>query len=154
MPLRTRDGDIYAALRDCHIALSLDPNHAKALFRQARCLYELRWCQEALSCMNHFKERFPDQAQGNAAKMLERDIRAAAFAETEGRPEQILYTCFFYSVWTQCGDFLPRSNGSRWGCDFRTDERLASVSYLTVLSPFTPKFKEYILPTVQREMYE
>ena len=79
-----RDGDVYAALRDCHRALRLDPNHTKAHFRQARCLYELQWFQEALTCLNHFKLKFPDQAEGNAAKTLERDIRAAAFAETEG----------------------------------------------------------------------
>lgn len=80
---RAWDGDIYAALRDCHRALGLDPNHTKAHFRQARCLYELRWFQEALSCLNNFKLKFPEQAEGNAAKTLERDIRAAAFAETE-----------------------------------------------------------------------
>ena len=79
-----RDGDVYAALRDCHRALQLDPNHTKAHFRQARCLYELQWFQEALTCLNHFKLKFPEQAEGNAAKTLERDIRAAAFAETEG----------------------------------------------------------------------
>ncbi|XP_015764226.1 PREDICTED: WD and tetratricopeptide repeats protein 1-like isoform X1 [Acropora digitifera] len=80
---RAWDGDVYAALRDCHKALRLDPNHTKAHFRQARCLYELQWFQEALTCLNHFKLKFPDQAEGNAAKTLERDIRAAAFAETE-----------------------------------------------------------------------
>jgi WD and tetratricopeptide repeat-containing protein 1 len=80
-----RDGDIYAALCDCHIALGLDPHHTKAHFRKARCLYELRWCQEALSCLNQFKEKFPEQADGTAARTLERDIKAAAFAETEGR---------------------------------------------------------------------
>ncbi|EDO29936.1 predicted protein [Nematostella vectensis] len=86
---RSWEGDVYAALRDCHKALTLDPNHTKAHFRQARCLYELRWCQEALSCLNHFKERFPDQAEGSAARSLERDIRAAAFAETqEKEPEE------------------------------------------------------------------
>lgn len=79
-----RDGDIYAALRDCYRALGLDPNHTKAHFRQARCLYELHWFQEALSCLNHFKLKFPEQAEGSAAKTLERDIRAAAFAETCG----------------------------------------------------------------------
>lgn len=84
---RAWDGDIYAALRDCHRALRLDPNHTKAHFRQARCLYELRWFQEALSCLNNFKLKFPEQAEGNAAKTLEKDIRAAAFAETE-EPEE------------------------------------------------------------------
>lgn len=79
---RAWDGDIYAALRDCYRALGLDPNHTKAHFRQARCLYELHWFQEALSCLNHFKLKFPEQAEGSAAKTLERDIRAAAFAET------------------------------------------------------------------------
>lgn len=80
----TRDGDIYAALRDCHIALGLDPHHTKAHFRKARCLYELRWCQEALYCLDQFKTKFPEQADGNAAKTLEREIKAAAYAETEG----------------------------------------------------------------------
>ena len=34
--------------------------------------------------MNNFKVKFPEQAEGTAAKTLEKDIRAAAFAETEG----------------------------------------------------------------------
>lgn len=29
----SRDGDIYAALRDCKITLLLDPEHVKAHFR-------------------------------------------------------------------------------------------------------------------------
>jgi hypothetical protein len=28
-----RDGDVYAAMRDCHTALQLDPDHMKAHFR-------------------------------------------------------------------------------------------------------------------------
>jgi len=31
--MTNRDGDVYAAMRDCHTALQLDPDHMKAHFR-------------------------------------------------------------------------------------------------------------------------
>ncbi|CAL1543216.1 unnamed protein product [Lymnaea stagnalis] len=80
---RKWDGDLYAALRDCYLALTLDPHHMKAHFRLARCLFELAWSQEAFDCLNHFKHRFPDYAKSHACETLDRDIKAAIFSQTE-----------------------------------------------------------------------
>ena len=81
--LHFRDGDMYAALRDCHNALRLDLNHLKAHFRLAKCLNELCWPKEAYECLNHFKTKFPDYATSRACEQLDKDIRAAIFAKTE-----------------------------------------------------------------------
>ncbi|GFN97618.1 WD and tetratricopeptide repeats protein 1 [Plakobranchus ocellatus] len=78
-----RDGDQYAALRDCYQALTLDPSHMKAHFRLARCLHELSWSQEAFECLRLFKQQFPDYAKSPACETLDRDIKAAIFSQTE-----------------------------------------------------------------------
>ncbi|CAG5126463.1 unnamed protein product [Candidula unifasciata] len=84
---RKWDGDLYAALRDCYQALTLDPHHMKAHFRLARCLHELGWSQEAFECLNLFKLRFPDYAKSHACETLDRDIKAALFSRTEDSEE-------------------------------------------------------------------
>ncbi|XP_025099110.1 WD and tetratricopeptide repeats protein 1-like [Pomacea canaliculata] len=81
---RKWDGDLYAALRDCHTALSIEPNHMKAHFRMARCLHELGWVQEAYDCLNIFKTKFPDYATSHACQALERDIKAVLFSKVNG----------------------------------------------------------------------
>ncbi|WAR08495.1 WDTC1-like protein [Mya arenaria] len=85
---RKWDGDIYAALRDCHMALRLDLNHLKAHFRLAKCLNELSWCTEAFECLKHFKSKFPDYATSRACEQLDKDIRAAMFARTESEEKK------------------------------------------------------------------
>ncbi|CAI9718792.1 and tetratricopeptide repeats 1-like [Octopus vulgaris] len=80
---RKWDGDLYAALRDCHSALQLDLNYLKAHFRLARCLYELSWPQEAHDCLQQFKSKFPDYARNSACETLDRDIKAAMFSKTD-----------------------------------------------------------------------
>ncbi len=50
-----RDGDVYAALRDCHTTVQLDPSHFKAHFRLARCLFELKQIPEARGCLELFR---------------------------------------------------------------------------------------------------
>ncbi|XP_024081952.1 WD and tetratricopeptide repeats protein 1-like isoform X1 [Cimex lectularius] len=67
-------GDTYAALRDCIVALSYDPNNVKAFFRLSRCLFELAWYAEAQASLNNFKQRFPNHAKTVACQALERDI--------------------------------------------------------------------------------
>lgn len=79
-----RDGDLYAALCDCHQALHLEHNHMKAHFRMARCLYELGWVQEAFDCLQVFKSKFPDYGNSQACNALDRDIRAVIFSRVEG----------------------------------------------------------------------
>jgi len=68
---------MYAALRDCGMAIKLDPNHLKAHFRLAKCLFELSWTAEALECLLHFKSKFPDYVTSHACEALEKDIRAS-----------------------------------------------------------------------------
>lgn len=82
---RKWDGDLYSALRDCHSALHLDPNHLKAHFRLARCLYELSWPQEAFDCLQQFKSKFPDYAKSNACEALDKDIKAAIYSKTDDK---------------------------------------------------------------------
>ncbi|XP_066285635.1 WD and tetratricopeptide repeats protein 1-like [Branchiostoma lanceolatum] len=77
------DGDIYSALRDCHTALSIDPNHIKAHFRLARCLHELQWTKESLDCLNQFRGRFPEHAHSQACDMLDKDIKASLFSKSD-----------------------------------------------------------------------
>ncbi|XP_064627626.1 WD and tetratricopeptide repeats protein 1-like [Lineus longissimus] len=77
------DGDLYAALRDCHAAIHADQNHLKAHFRLARCLYELSWTKEAADCLLYFKNKFPDYAKNPACEALDRDISAAIHCRTE-----------------------------------------------------------------------
>ncbi|XP_078483013.1 WD and tetratricopeptide repeats protein 1-like [Ciona intestinalis] len=74
---RNWDGDIYAALRDCYKALLLNPNHVKANFRLARCLYELRWLTEAQKCLKDLKNNFPDFRNSRALAVLEKDVKIA-----------------------------------------------------------------------------
>lgn len=85
---RAWDGDMYAALRDCHVSLQLEADYVKAHLRLARCLYELRWTKEALDCLQAFKARFPDCALGQACQALDRDIKAAIFSKTDNDSEE------------------------------------------------------------------
>uniref|UniRef100_A0A1B6D964 WD and tetratricopeptide repeats protein 1 n=1 Tax=Clastoptera arizonana TaxID=38151 RepID=A0A1B6D964_9HEMI len=71
-------GDMYAALRDCHTTLLLDPNHIKALFRLARCLYELKWSDKAKACLQAFTAKYPSHANSKAFRALENDINLLA----------------------------------------------------------------------------
>lgn len=73
---RKWDGDIYAALKDCHEALQLDRDFFRAYFRLIRCLYDLRRYQEAYQCYEQFKLKFPEQANASPACLnLEKEIK-------------------------------------------------------------------------------
>ncbi|KAG8298602.1 WD and tetratricopeptide repeats containing protein [Homalodisca vitripennis] len=78
-----RDGDMYAALRDCHTTLLLDPNHVKAFFRLARCLNELHWTDKARQCLESFKLRFPNHVNSHACRALEKDIYLSGISTSE-----------------------------------------------------------------------
>lgn len=67
-------GDCFEALRDCHIALRLDPKYMKAHFRLARALLEIKQLTLSSNSLQEFKARFPDHANDQFVKMLEQDI--------------------------------------------------------------------------------
>ena len=92
-----RDGDLYAALRDCHSAIQLDSNHLKAHFRLAKCLFELSWSKEALDCLQNFKCKFPDSASTTACRALDRDIRDAIISSSK-TGKMIVYMAAILSV--------------------------------------------------------
>ncbi|XP_057690774.1 WD and tetratricopeptide repeats protein 1 isoform X1 [Corythoichthys intestinalis] len=73
---RKWDGDHYDALKDCLKALTINPEHLKAHFRLARCLFELKYVSKAVQCLDDFKEKFPDQAHSSACDALDKDIKA------------------------------------------------------------------------------
>jgi len=54
-----RDGDIYCALIDCEVALSLEPTHKKSQYRRILCLYELGWLEEAQEMMHAYQVLYP-----------------------------------------------------------------------------------------------
>ena len=88
---RNWDGDLYAALRDCHAALkgeTLPSIKCKAHFRLAKCLYELQWTDEALYCIERFKDAFPDHAAKPPCETLSRDIKATLFGFKESQESQ------------------------------------------------------------------
>ncbi|XP_061676434.1 WD and tetratricopeptide repeats protein 1 [Syngnathoides biaculeatus] len=80
---RKWDGDDYDALKDCLKALTLNPEHLKAHFRLARCLFELKYVSEAQDCLSDFKGKFPEQAQSSACSALDKDIKAFLKTQTE-----------------------------------------------------------------------
>ena len=93
-----RDGDVYAALRDCHSAIERDNNHLKAHFRLARCLHQLAWPQEAFDCLQRFKSKFPDYANSQACETLDREIKAAIYSRTENGEIWIGLDNFFVCI--------------------------------------------------------
>ncbi|XP_052865980.1 WD and tetratricopeptide repeats protein 1 [Anopheles cruzii] len=67
-------GDVYAAIRDCHTALALDPHYVKAHFRLARALLKMGQLQESLLCLEELIRRFPSYAKNPGVLMLDKDI--------------------------------------------------------------------------------
>ncbi|KAI4489570.1 hypothetical protein M0802_011007 [Mischocyttarus mexicanus] len=70
-------GDTYAALRDCRTTLLLDPQHVKAHFRLARCLFDLNRSVEAEKVIKNFLYKFPEYSSNSACKALKMDIKEA-----------------------------------------------------------------------------
>ena len=84
---RAWDGDVYAALRDCLTALTLDPGHVKAHLRLVQCLVDLDWLTEATRCLENFKIRHPEFIKSKAFTQLQGDLQAAK-AKKETKPNK------------------------------------------------------------------
>ncbi|XP_055378898.1 WD and tetratricopeptide repeats protein 1 [Condylostylus longicornis] len=67
-------GDVYAAIRDCHKALNLDPSYIKAHFRLARALFFLGKTKEADECLTELIKRFPSYESNHGVMMLKKEI--------------------------------------------------------------------------------
>ncbi|ESO93249.1 hypothetical protein LOTGIDRAFT_189887, partial [Lottia gigantea] len=121
---RKWDGDLYAALRDCHCALKLEPTHLKAHFRLARCLFELSWASEAFQCLQEFKAMFPDYAKSHACEALDRDIKAEIYSQTDAEKQQAVTISEQEKQWTsQAYDYEYRFCGH---CNTTTDIKEAN----------------------------
>ena len=81
---RKWDGDVYAALRDCYRAVSMDPNHLKAHLRLCRCLLELGWIDQASTAIEAFQRQFPEHSQVSACQTLIKDVYDARSEDKEG----------------------------------------------------------------------
>ncbi|ETN62216.1 wd and tetratricopeptide repeat protein [Anopheles darlingi] len=67
-------GDVYAAIRDCHTALALDPYYVKAHFRLARALLKQGNVEDSMTCLEELIRRFPSYAKNPGVLMLDKDI--------------------------------------------------------------------------------
>ncbi|XP_050084716.1 WD and tetratricopeptide repeats protein 1 [Anopheles aquasalis] len=67
-------GDVYAAIRDCHTALALDPYYVKAHFRLARALLKQGNVLDSMTCLEELMRRFPSYAKNPGVLMLDKDI--------------------------------------------------------------------------------
>lgn len=74
---RNWHGDLYAALKDCEIALKLDPTYMKAHFRMTRALYELGFWNEAYHSLCELKRRFPGDTNNKQTNKLTNDIETS-----------------------------------------------------------------------------
>ncbi|XP_055637700.1 WD and tetratricopeptide repeats protein 1 isoform X2 [Toxorhynchites rutilus septentrionalis] len=81
-------GDVYAAVRDCHRALRLDPHYVKAHFRLARALLKLGQLQDASICLAELMKRFPSYAKNHGVLMLDKDIEAAIEKQKQRQRER------------------------------------------------------------------
>lgn len=70
-------GDFYAALKDCVTALKLEPNHMKAHFRLAVCLYELNKLKDSKMYLEQFTKKYPSYKNSAAYKVLHNGLLEA-----------------------------------------------------------------------------
>lgn len=80
-------GDIYAGLRDCQMALQLDPTYLKAHFRLTRALFQLGYVSEASECLHELQNRFPNQAKHKGVELLSKDIQMEQTKSASATPE-------------------------------------------------------------------
>ncbi|KAF8785368.1 WD and tetratricopeptide repeats protein 1 like protein [Argiope bruennichi] len=93
------DGDHYAAIRDCYIAMKLDPDYLKAHFRLAQCLHKLRWVKEALECLTAIRLKFPEYAKTKSFESFETDVKVACFADMDIERVDTEMPCFPSIFW-------------------------------------------------------
>ena len=71
---RNWDGDLYAALRDCYTALSLEHDYLKVHLKLVRVLLDLKWEKEAAAAFESLKIRYPEEAKSQTGLKLERAV--------------------------------------------------------------------------------
>jgi len=129
---RAWDGDTYAALRDCLLAMGLDPGHVKAHLRLAQCLMDLEWLAEADQCLENFKLRHPEFIKSKAFSHLLRDLNVAKDKIKPGKGKSKLRTLPSASspVLSQysAADFLRTSDDGQDDTDMDTDDNEDSDS--------------------------
>lgn len=82
-------GDKYAALKDCHSALQLDPSYIKAHFRLARALLDLGRVEDASACLEELLIRFPSCSKNHGVMMLKKDIMEFKGGKPQGPFEEV-----------------------------------------------------------------
>lgn len=91
-------GDVYAALKDCVTALKLDPNHMKAHFRLAVCLYELGKLKDSKIYLDQFTTKYPSYKTSVAYKCLNYDLSNALHKNKDESDGNYLITIFVFYI--------------------------------------------------------
>lgn len=78
-----RDGDTYAALKDCVTALKIDPNQIKPFHRLVRCLLDLGHIVLADQASKLLKEKFPQQINTTSFSTLLVEVQKKLKLEEE-----------------------------------------------------------------------
>ncbi|XP_054722038.1 WD and tetratricopeptide repeats protein 1-like [Uloborus diversus] len=81
---RAWDGDFYAAVRDCHVAMKLDPNYLKVHFRLIQCLHKLGWVKESWDCLQ--KEIIYIQSSAKSTKADVENEETESSGSSSGNP--------------------------------------------------------------------
>lgn len=86
---RRWDGDLYAALRDCYTALSIEHDYMKVHLKLVKILLDLKWESEAVAAFESFKIRYPEKASSPTGQELEKRIQDSSKSNTKNEEEDL-----------------------------------------------------------------